>query len=32
MAPFAGWPICPLGYSGINDEHAAARNNAGVLT
>jgi len=30
MAPFAGYNM-PISYSGINDEHAAVRNNAGVF-
>ena len=30
MAPFAGYHM-PISYSGINDEHAAVRNNAGVF-
>jgi len=30
MAPFAGYNM-PISYTGINDEHAAVRNNAGVF-
>jgi aminomethyltransferase len=30
MVPFAGYNM-PVSYSGINDEHAAVRNNAGVF-
>lgn len=30
MAPFAGYNM-PISYSGINDEHATVRNNAGVF-
>jgi aminomethyltransferase len=30
MAPFAGYNM-PISYSGINDEHAAVRNHAGVF-
>lgn len=30
MAPFAGYNM-PISYSGINEEHAAVRNNAGVF-
>src|ERR1700754_5301335 len=30
MAPFAGYNM-PISYSGINDEHAAVRKNAGVF-
>lgn len=30
MAPFAGYNM-PISYSGINDEHAAVRNNAGIF-
>lgn len=30
MAPFAGYNM-PISYSGINDEHAAVRNSAGVF-
>ena len=30
MAPFAGFNM-PISYTGINDEHAAVRNNAGVF-
>src|ERR1700712_1425262 len=30
MAEFAGYNM-PISYSGINDEHAAVRNNAGVF-
>ena len=30
MAPFAGY-MMPISYSGINDEHAAVRKNAGVF-
>lgn len=30
MAPFAGYQM-PISYSGINDEHAAVRTNAGVF-
>src|SRR6185369_15957100 len=30
MAAFAGYNM-PISYSGINDEHAAVRNNAGVF-
>jgi aminomethyltransferase len=30
MAPFAGYYM-PISYTGINDEHAAVRNNAGVF-
>ena len=30
MAPFAGYNM-PISYTGINDEHAAVRNAAGVL-
>lgn len=30
MAPFAGYNM-PISYSGINDEHAAVRSNAGVF-
>jgi aminomethyltransferase len=30
MAPFAGYNM-PISYSGINDEHAEVRNNAGVF-
>jgi aminomethyltransferase len=30
MAEFAGFNM-PISYSGINDEHAAVRNNAGVF-
>jgi aminomethyltransferase len=30
MAPFAGYNM-PISYSGINDEHASVRNNAGVF-
>ena len=30
MADFAGYNM-PISYSGINDEHAAVRNNAGVF-
>src|SRR6185369_13735258 len=30
MAPFAGYNM-PISYTGINDEHATVRNNAGVF-
>ncbi|MGN6618974.1 MAG: glycine cleavage system aminomethyltransferase GcvT, partial [Ilyomonas sp.] len=30
MAEFAGYNM-PISYTGINDEHAAVRNNAGVF-
>ena len=30
MAEFAGYNM-PISYSGINDEHAAVRNNAGIF-
>ena len=30
MAPFAGYNM-PISYSGINDEHATVRKNAGVF-
>src|SRR5262252_8560403 len=30
MAPFAGYNM-PISYTGINDEHAAVRKNAGVF-
>jgi aminomethyltransferase len=30
MAPFAGYNM-PISYSGINDEHATVRNNAGIF-
>jgi aminomethyltransferase len=30
MAPFAGYNM-PISYTGINDEHAAVRNHAGVF-
>ena len=30
MAPFAGYNM-PISYTGINDEHAAVRNNAGIF-
>ena len=30
MAPFAGYNM-PISYTGINDEHAAVRNSAGVF-
>ena len=30
MAPFAGYNM-PISYTGINDEHAAVRTNAGVF-
>ena len=30
MAPFAGYEM-PISYSGINDEHASVRKNAGVF-
>ncbi|HQV62153.1 MAG TPA: glycine cleavage system aminomethyltransferase GcvT, partial [Chitinophagaceae bacterium] len=30
MAPFAGYNM-PISYTGINDEHAAVRRNAGVF-
>ncbi len=31
MAEFAGYNTMPISYTGINDEHAAVRNNAGVF-
>ena len=30
MAPFAGYDM-PISYTGINDEHQAVRNNAGIF-